>query len=240
MSRKFVNILGLLGGVLLFAQVYTWSMQQGEKNDSVQSIGQTAANEITTTSRLHQERIKQQFDDLKLLHTAEQTILREQLSTLQQALQSHIDKSETPLYLASRNVDSDSDVFSETYSETNTLQELDAKIAQSDYQQQELIISQLDLEEVDPEWSGWAEAGLRASLESNVSLNARLSNLVCYTTFCRVEGEFGDSASQGELISELMALVPWEAQAFFQGDIEESSTGSLYILKEGVTEYPNG
>jgi hypothetical protein len=33
-----------------------------------------------------------------------------------------------------------------------------------------------------------------------------------------------------------MALVPWKTHAFFHGDDEESVTGALYIMKEGVTD----
>jgi predicted XRE-type DNA-binding protein len=240
MSKLLPYIVGLLSGSLLIAILYLGYLQPNTQQVTDQTDSQTPMQASEGMHNDYQDRLIEQLKYMVQQSAVEQATISKQLETLQKAFQSHIEKIETQQYEeVTLGVDSEPDVFAETYQEPVTEQELRRHIVQSDFLQQEAIASQLDIEEVDPEWSSWAEAEIRAAFETNVDLSAQLANIVCLTTFCRVEGDFGDSDIRGGFISELMALVPWETQAFFHGDDLESATGVLYIMKEGVTELPN-
>jgi hypothetical protein len=239
MSGKLQYFTLFLVGGLIITQIYIWSIVPQTKQDTNQTISRTPAQEIVVSNDAFQDRLKAQLTNLQQQFTTEQIALHEQLNTLQEVLQAHIDEREAELSDASAALDSWSDMSAESSEAPVTTEDLNLHIAKADFSQEEAVASQLNAEEADPHWSGWAEAEVRAAIETDTSINAQLINVECRSSFCRVDGEFGDSDVRGQLISKLMALVPWEAQAFYHGDELEGVTGALYIMKEGATEPQN-
>lgn len=239
MSKTLFYSAGLIGGSLILALVYIWSIQPDTKQDTAQVSSRYPTQDVVTSNDVSREMLNEKIDSLLQRFTKEQKALREQLDALQATLQAHIEESETAQNTSALDADSWPEERVESYREPITAQELRTRIAQADFSQEEAIASQLDAEEADPDWSDQAEAEIRAAFQINGNLNAQLNNVVCRSTFCRIEGTFGDADSRNRSISELMALVPWEAQAFYHGDEQEGVTGAIYILREGVTELPN-
>jgi hypothetical protein len=239
MSKNLHYYTVLIGGGVMITLGYVWSTLPYTKQDTDRAISHTTTQAIATLNDVYLDKLKEQLNNLQQQFATEQVVLHEQINTLQDALEALVEKSETEQNEASPSIDPLLDTISSSHEDHITAQELSRRIAKADFSQQEAIASQLNAEEVDPHWSGWAEAEIRAAIETDVSLNTQLLNVVCRSTFCRVEAAFGDSDTRGQFISKLMALVPWEAQAFYHGDESEGVTGALYIMKEGATEPEN-
>jgi uncharacterized coiled-coil protein SlyX len=239
MLKLLPYIVGLLFSILMITLISVWLTEPNTKQVTDQTDSRTSTINIKETRNNRQDKVIEQLWHMLHQSAVERETLTNQLDMLQKAVQAHIEESKSDQYKVSHGVDSDPDSFTETYQEPLTAQALRLQIAQSDFLEQQAITSQLDVEEVDPEWSSWAEAEIRAVFDGDIEISKQLTNIVCLTTFCRVEGDFGELDIRGEFITKLMALVPWETHAFFHGDDVESITGALYIMKEGVTDLPN-
>jgi hypothetical protein len=241
MSRNLLYSTGLIGASLIITLLYIWSIQHDAKHDTAQTGNppymQDIAVSIDDTANSLNARLES-LESLQQQFTAEQVKLREQLETLQTSLQNYIEESNAAQSDASMATSTSTDEFLGSYQEPMTAQALSTLIAQADFTQEEAITSLLNAEEADPDWSDQAEAEIRAAFETDGNLNAQLVNIECRSTYCRVEGIFGDTEARDRSISQLMSLMPWKTQAFYHGDEQEGVTGSVYVLRDSVTELP--
>jgi hypothetical protein len=238
MSRNLLYSTGLIGASFIITLLYIWSIQHNAKQDTAQTGNRPYMQDIAVSIDDTGNILNARLESLQQQFTAEQVKLREQLETLQIAIQNHIEESKAAQSDASMAADTSTDEFLGSYQEPMTAQALNTRIAQADFTQEEAITSLLDAEEADPDWSDQAEAEIRTAFETDGNLNAQLVNIECRSTYCRVEGIFGDSEARDRSISQLMGLIPWEAQAFYHGDEQAGVTGSVYILRDRVTELP--
>ena len=84
------------------------------------------------------------------------------------------------------------------------------------------VEDQLDIEEVDAEWSGWASEEISRNFTSFEIDGGYLVDTECRSSICRVELDFSSSSSRDEGIKVLPNLSGWDGQGFFQviGDDE--------------------
>jgi hypothetical protein len=239
MQIKTITYTLLLSGCLVGAGYLIGSLQTGNDIQDIQSNssgvtrendrGEAAIDELNARML----RLEQQL-------SADRQELQEQMTLLQETMQIYLESgssSKNSIAIASAPEVEDAQQDAQGMMSEISLAE---HIAEQDFHQREELARVLDAEEADSEWSGRAESEIRMSIDSSESLNAQITLVECRSTYCRIDGVFGDTDARNQLIAQLMALMPWETEAFYQGAAEGDGTGALYILKEGASQQSDG
>jgi hypothetical protein len=141
----------------------------------------------------------------------------------------------------------------ETTPSFNTLEEPESEKSQASLQEDAIaeeeriaarMIAQEDLledtvisEEIDSQWSRWAEDSLIETLESDEAHGFYVADLDCRTTLCRMELTSDASISPEESFRYLSLLSPWTGERFvsiggFEED-DESPLAVVYLSRDG-------
>ena len=169
--------------------------------------------------------------------------MKEQVAALQSKLAEHkqSQKSETSKANTEALLSKNTPPESET-AKTKPDKQYDPEL--EDQQASVRMMAQSDLledviagEEIDPEWSIWAEESMLKTFEGDQARGLFVVDLDCRTSLCRMELTLDGSASPEESFRNLSLLAPWEGQGFVRISGIEDEGGQpnaiVYLTREG-------
>lgn len=111
-------------------------------------------------------------------------------------------------------------------------------MVRSERRQQRRLIESLRREARDPNWSTRTELELGDAFAPAVEDGDAILRIDCASSFCRVEVDLDDASDPSDRTLELMTLIPWEAQAFFEPDESgTASRGAIYFTRQGSKDF---
>lgn len=226
MDSSAYSKLVVSGGIILGLGMVWYAQLDSHKPNSI-ATEHRLKNKINASFNNFQNSTQQQLDNL----IEKQNSLSNEVSELRELVHAYVENKDTVNQQTSSEV-SNSEPEQEIVSE----EEFTARLELAEQEQQNEIVSRLELEESDPDWSIWAETEIMTAFESSETVDATLYTTKCHTSFCRVEGTFGNAETRDNTITNLMTHIPWEAQAFFYEDESGGNSSALYIMREGYSE----
>jgi hypothetical protein len=82
-----------------------------------------------------------------------------------------------------------------------------------------------------------AERDLYAAFVPPAETRASLAGLECASSHCRIDVDLQDEEDIESRILQLITLIPWNTQAFYESGEPGSRRGSIYFTRSGVSDF---